>query len=333
MKNKENIRLAFVGAGNIAEQHMRYLEKFPDVDIVGLYDTNEEVLQIRQRQFGGKKYRSINRMLKVLEPDAVFICLPPYAHNEAEIVCVEHHIPFLVEKPLSNDITTAKKVVDEVRASRIITCAAYMNRYRRGVQEAKRLLEKYPVSLVNGGWLLDTPVGHSWLTQKKLSGGQLVEQTTHLFDLVRYLCGEVSSIHCYGSKGFVHPTDIYDVEDTTVVSIQLKSGAVACIQSSWSTGFKSDIYLKLLGPDIHIEFNNWDFDAKMVSRDGSVPLEIPGEKDILAIEGRAFLDAVKSNDPSGILSDYEDGVRSLELSFAANKSLETRRPIHLIDNW
>ncbi len=89
--------------------------------------------------------------------------------------------------------------------------------------------------------------------------------------------------------------------------------------------------LKLLGPCIRVEFNGWDFDAKIISRDTPVPLEIPGEKDIFAIEDRAFLDAVKQNDPSGILSDYEDGVRSLEMSFAAIKSLETGRPVQLTD--
>jgi len=327
----KNIRLAFVGVGNIAEQHMRYLRDFSDVDIVGLYDIDDKILRIRQHQFGGEIYRSINRMLEVQEPDAVFICVPPYAHGEAEVSCIERCIPFLVEKPLSNNINTAKELADKVHESEVITCAAYMNRYRRGVQKAKIFLERYPASLVSGGWLIDTPSDHPWLTQRELSGGQLVEQTTHLFDLVRYLCGEAASIHCYGSKGFVHPNDTYDVDDATTVSIQLKSGAVACIQSSWSVGFERDIYLKLFGPNISVEFKNWDLDTKIVCRDYLVPLEIPGEKDIFAIEDRAFLNAVKYNDPTRILSNYEDGFRSLQLSLAANESLETGGPIQLTD--
>ncbi|MBU1205008.1 MAG: Gfo/Idh/MocA family oxidoreductase [Nanoarchaeota archaeon] len=323
------VKLAFVGTGNIAEQHMKYLKEFTDVKIVGLYDINEETLLKGKRQFGGDAYKSIDQMLDNSCPDAVYICLPPFAHGKAEFACIERGIHFLVEKPLSNDLNLAEKIANEVSASEIITCSAYMNRYRRGVNEAKKLLAKYPISLVYGGWLFDTPNNHPWITQKKLSGGQLLEQTTHLFDLVRYLCGEVLSVHCYGSKLIVPQTNRYDVEDATVVSMQLQSGAVANIQSSWSVGFDKYIYLNLFGPDIQVEFRNWEFDTRIKSRGTTVPFEIPGEKDIFAIESRAFLDAVKQNDPTKILCDYVNGVRSLKVSFAANKSLKTGNSIQL----
>ena len=47
------MRLSFIGVGNIASQHMRYLREFPDVEIVGLYDTDKKTLRARQREFGG----------------------------------------------------------------------------------------------------------------------------------------------------------------------------------------------------------------------------------------------------------------------------------------
>jgi len=329
MKCKENIRIAFVGTGNIAVQHMKYLSMFSDVEISGLYDINEDILRTRRYEFGGETYNSIDKMLDTLEPDAVFICVPPYAHGEAELACIERSVPFFVEKPLSNDLTLAKNIAHTVGCSDIITAVGYMNRYRHGVQKARNLLKSHPVTLIHGAWLIGTPINHLWLTQKKLSGGQLIEQTTHLFDLIRYLCGEVSSIHCYGAKGFIQLTSTYDTEDASGVLIQLESGAVASVISSWSSGLEHSIYLRLFGPDIYIEFDDWEFDTKIIMRERSYPLEIPGEKNIFAIEDRAFIDAVKYNDPSGILSDYEDGVRSLELSFAANESLETGKPVHI----
>ena len=323
------MNVAFIGTGNIAYQHMQSLKEIPDVDIVGLYDLNDKILQIRQAQFGGKIYSSIDYMLDDSNPDAIYICLPPFAHGKAEFSCIERRIPFLVEKPLTNDFNLDKKINDEVEASGIITCSAYMNRYRKSVNEAKTLLEKYPVSLVYGGWLFEAPVNHPWITQKKLSGGQLLEQTTHLFDLMRYICGEISSVHCYGSKGIMPQTRSYDVEDATVVSLQLHSGAVASIQSSWSSGFNRSIYLNLLGPHIQINFQNWEFDAQIKSGNNLDTIVIPGETDIFTIENRAFLEAVKQNDPTKIKSDYKEGVRSLNISFAAIKSLETGNPIRI----
>lgn len=328
----EKMNVAFIGTGNIAYQHMQALKEIPNVEIVGLYDLNERVLQIRQSQFGGKIYSSIDQMLNDSIPDTVYICLPPYAHGEAEFSCIERRIPFLVEKPLSVDFSLAKKIADEVQKSGIVTCSAYMNRYRKSVNEAKKLLETYPISLVSGGWLYKTPVNHPWITKKDLSGGQLLEQTTHLFDLVRYLCGEISEVQCYGCKGIIPQTEAYDIEDATVVSLKLKSGAVASIQSSWSVGFDRFIYLNLLGPDIQIQFQNWEFDAQIKSRNTHDTSIINGENNILAVESRAFLDAIRRNDPTKIKSDYVDGVRSLQISFAALKSLETGNPIRL-EEW
>ena len=328
----KNLNIAFIGTGNIAYQHMQALKEVDNVTIAGLYDLNEELLKTGQAEFGGKAYSSIDQMLDDSNADAVYICLPPYAHGEAEFSCIERRIPFLVEKPLSNDLSLAQKIADEVQKSGLITSSAYMNRYRKSVNEAKKLLEVYPVSLINGGWLYETPVDHPWITKKELSGGQLLEQTTHLFDFVRYLCGEITEVQCYGCKGIIPQTKSYNIEDATVVSLKLKSGAVVSIQSSWSAGFDRFIYLNLFGPDIQIQFQNWEFDAQIKSRNNPDTTIIYGEKNILAIESRAFLDAIRENNPAKIKSNYLDGVKSLQISLAALKSLETGNPIHL-DEW
>jgi predicted dehydrogenase len=165
--------------------------------------------------------------------------------------------------------------------------------------------------------------------QKELSGGQMVEQTTHLFDLVRYLCGEASSVHCCGAKGFIPISDTYNTDDATGALIKLKNGAFASILSSWSSGIENRIYLNLSGPHISVQFANWELDTKILLRDSPNPMVIPGERDIFSIEDRAFINAIKENNPAEILSDYSDGVKSLEISMAANKSLEYGKSVRL----
>ncbi len=326
MKHKDRVRVAFIGAGNIAAQHIRAIRNFSDVKVEDIFDINKKTLLARKSELGVAAYDSLDRLLNSVCPDAIFICIPPYAHGEAELTCIKHRIPFLVEKPLANDLNVANEIAAQVCKSCIITCVAYMNRYRRGVAEAKKLFEKHPPTLINGGWLIDTPTNHPWLTRKHLSGGQLVEQVTHIFDIIRYLCGDVASIYCSGAKGFIPKNELYDTDDATVVSMQMKNGAVVSIQSSWSSGLGNLIYLRFFGPTIRVEFEGWNHDAKIITRSSS--LNIKGEENIFAIEDRVFLDAVKMGDPSIILSDYMDGVKSLALSIAANKSLETGKPIN-----
>jgi hypothetical protein len=47
---------------------------------------------------------------------------------------------------------------------------------------------------------------------------------------------------------------------------------------------------------------------------------IPAEEDIFLVQNKVFLDAVASNDPSGILSRYEDAMKTLAVTLAANES-------------
>jgi hypothetical protein len=47
---------------------------------------------------------------------------------------------------------------------------------------------------------------------------------------------------------------------------------------------------------------------------------IPAEEDIFLVQNKVFLDAVASNDPSGILSPYEDAMKTLAVTLAANES-------------
>ncbi len=51
--------------------------------------------------------------------------------------------------------------------------------------------------------------------------------------------------------------------------------------------------------------------------------------DFVFAEHRAFVDAVKSGTKGRILSDYSDGARTLEVTLAALKSMETGKTVKL----
>ncbi len=336
MINKESIKAVFIGAGNVASQHINYLREFPDVKIVGIYDVDEETLRYKERMHNVKPYKSLDKMLDCTQPDVAFICIPPYAHGEAEMVCIERRIPFLAEKPVARDIDTARKIASNVRHSKLITSVGYMSRYRYGVQKAKKLLEQFPITMVHGGWIIETPhKDHPWLLQKELSGGQLVEQTTHLFDLIRYLCGEVSEVYCQGTRGIILNNNAYNTDDATGTLVKLQRGIFGDVLSSWSSGLEHKIYLDLLGPEMSIQFSSQDlvqeFNTKILLKNSRNPIIIPEEKNIFAVEDRAFINDVKENNPTEILSDYSEGVKSLEISLAADKSLKCGMPIKLED--
>lgn len=328
------IKVGFIGAGGMARAHAEPLSKMRDVSIVAFCDTDPKRAGAIAEQYGAPIFASAERMLDSVEVDAAYVCLPPFSHG-AEFELIERRIPFFVEKPVNLDLGQAKEIAAGAKAKKLITSAGYMNRYRRSVLTVKRLLEKDPPILVNGGWIGGTPrprpdVGiWTWWVQKRKSGGQFLEQVTHTVDLARFLCGDAVQVHAFAAAGFNRGTpDNYDLEDASVVNIKFAGGAVANLWASCSSNAAGGVSLNVYANDLAAQFTGWEHSARL-TRVGEDTLEIKGEGDIFAIEDRAFVKALRTGDASGIRCTYGDAVGTLRITVAADESARTGKPVKL----
>jgi predicted dehydrogenase len=119
------IKIGFIGCGGIANAHMNALSKIEGVKFVGMCDIEENKAKVASEKFGGKVYTDYKKMLDELEMDACFICLPPFAHEGQEELCIEKNIPFLVEKPIHLNKNKAKKIVEKIKEKNLITSVGY----------------------------------------------------------------------------------------------------------------------------------------------------------------------------------------------------------------
>jgi len=323
------MRIAFIGTGGISRQHAQGLVKRDDITFVGAFDAVPERAQSFTAKYDGRAYaEGAAEMLDAAKPDAVWVCLPPFAHGEAEKALLERRIPFLVEKPVSNSMDTARGILEQVERTGTLVAAAYMNRYRCGVNRAKELLANDPAALVHGGWVGGIPGVHWWRIKAK-SGGQIVEQTTHIFDLVRYLVGEPEVVYAQGARGFIKGVPDYDVEDASTVTARFASGAVGNLVSSCAdrTG-GGGVNLTLVATRHHVTFSGWELSA-VIRKSRLEEQRIAGEPDIFEIEDGTFIQAVQTGNADLMRSPYADAVKTLAFCLAANESLETGLPVEV----
>ena len=329
----KKIKLGFIGCGGILSVHLDHgLKSFPDVDFVGWCDLNEQAATKRCEQVGGRGavFTDAKEMLRHAKPDAVFIMLPPFAHGPAEKLLISHRLPFFIEKPIALDMTTARAIARSVKKHRLITAVGYMNRYRQGVQQVRKLLKKNKPVIMHGGWVSEGPDNYEgqwkWLVRKDRSGGQFVEQSTHTTDLARYLFGEVTHVYAVPVRSRRRRPRYFSVEDASMVQLKFAGGAAANIYSSWCTGVGTGIGLTVWGTDILAQFSDWAHKVTIDLPDGE-HYEVAGEENIFAIEDRAFVDSVKAGRNRGILATYEDGVKATAIGCAANESMRTGRVV------
>jgi predicted dehydrogenase len=349
---KETLRVGLIGCGGISGAHLPHLTDSSDVAVVGFCDIVPERAEKRARAYAEKKgldydekvvFDAAEKMLDSVALDAAYILVPTYAHGALERACVKAKVPFLVEKPLGLDADDLRQLSAEVAESGLITSAGFMNRYRKSVNRVKSLLEKDPAILMDGAWIggpplvrdgdyfANNPIGLWWPIKEK-SGGQFVEQVIHTVDLARYLGGEIVEVFAFAANGFNKrlPNLIpqYNLDDAMVVSMRFESGAVANIMSSCSSQTGGGVFLNVWAGTHTAKFTDWAHHVQ-IHRAGEPGVEeIRGDiDDIFPTEDRAFLNAVKSGDPSGLKSSHADGVRSTLVALAANESLETGKPV------
>lgn len=316
-------RIGFIGAGGIAHRHFGVLEGFEDVAIVAVADVDRARAEDAAARFGARAFDDADAMLAETELDALYICVPPFAHGAPERAAIAAGLPFFVEKPVALDLATAEEIAAAAEAKGLVTAVGYHWRYLDTVDEVRGLLEGNPARLMSGYWLDSTPPPRWWWREDR-SGGQMVEQTTHLIDLARYLGGDVRRV--YGLAGRTDRAEFPDLDVPTVstASLQFESGAIANFASTCLLGWNHRVGLHLFGERLAIELTDHDL---MVDVGRGRPVR-GAQGDPVWREDRDFIDAVRGGE-NRIRCPYREALDTHRLALAVTESARTGQPVDM----
>src|SRR5437016_3255 len=121
----DKVKIGFVGTGGIANSHLGRLAEIEAAQIVALCDVAEERVQEASRRWGGKTYTDYRQMLETETLDALYVCIPPFAHENAEILAAQKGIHLFVEKPVVLDLELGVRIKEVVEKAGIITSVGY----------------------------------------------------------------------------------------------------------------------------------------------------------------------------------------------------------------
>ena len=316
------MRIGFIGSGGMAKAHMKSLAALEGVELVAMCDVDPERAQEAADEYEGASYADFRTMLDKERLDAAYVCVPPFAHGEIELAACERGVHMFIEKPIAADMETAIRIDQAVNASGVIVSVGYQWRYSGATAYVKSVLEKEPRVLgAAGAWLGSLP-GVPWWRVRAQSGGQHVEQTTHIFDLARYLIGSrATSVHGLAVSGSMTDVPNYDVDDMSFVNILFENGTIASIHSCCAMEGWGRVQLELFCRGLVATVAG----SKVSINRKGVDEEVPALDDLERDE--VFVGAVEAGDPSNILSPYSDAVETLRLMLAASESFETGRAV------
>jgi len=321
------VSIGFVGSGGIAREHMRCLQKVPDAKIAAFCDIDiNRARDAASSIQGARAYGEVSKMVGAEKLDAIYVCVPPFSHG-FEPSLIERGFHLFIEKPIALTLELAKMIEGAIAKAGIINSVGYMWRYLDTTDLAIRTLrENGPIGMVIGQyhdpyWF---PPGHWWIDKAK-SGGQVIEQSTHVFDLARYIAGDVSRVYAELDTLLLNGVPGFNVEDVSVVCLRFEDGAVGVVTSTCASRKTfTGTALRFIAKNVAIELGGHAHYAK-VFWDDKVD-QIDSKVDPYLEEDKAFVEAVKTGNANGIKSPYSDAMKTLEVTILANRASYEKRP-------
>lgn len=317
------VEFAFIGAGGIAQQHLDHIEDHDDATVVAVCDVDEEVAEAAAEPFDADTYTNHEELYEEGGFDAVVIAIPPFAHEDQERLAAEHGVDLFVEKPLALDSETARENQAAIEDADIVSQVGHMARYSDSVQRARELVGDRTLAMVDGHWWSGLPGDEDhWWRRKDLSGGQIIEQATHTYDIVRYFAGDVDTVRAAGGQT-VH-TDAIDFEDATSTTMTHEDGTVSTVTAT-STGDEDSAHeVQLIGDGFSLHIDLWG-DTLSGAVEGE-EIDFEGEGDTYGPEMDAFIEAVQTGDDSSLHSPYSDARKTFETTLAVDRALDSGEP-------
>src|SRR5579862_4202549 len=112
-------RIGLIGAGNVGRRHALVLKSFPDVQLAGITDVVPAAAAALAGDTGCQPIPGLGELLSA-GVDAVYVCVPPFAHGAPEAAILAAGVPLFVEKPLAVTGETAEHIGTQVDAAGVL---------------------------------------------------------------------------------------------------------------------------------------------------------------------------------------------------------------------
>jgi len=303
-----------------------------EVELAAFSDVQVDRAKAMAAKYGGRAYGSWREMLDKEKLDAVFVCLPPFAHENEVEVAAEKGVHVYIEKPIALSAELGEKMVRAVEKHGVKSQVGYQLRFSFAAEEAKRLIESGAVGrvgLVVGAYWCRF-IRTDWWIDRSKSGGQLVEQATHLYDLLRWLCGDVELVYAEMDRLFYWDLERMTVEDTSGVVMRFKSGAIGVVSSTIGA-VPNHWWIRwtIIGYDATLESE--DIETLRVYYSSRTPLtmEVRREygRDPMLLAERDFIEAVLYDREARV--PIREGLKTLKLTLAAVEAAAKRAPVRV----
>ncbi|HEU5397533.1 MAG TPA: Gfo/Idh/MocA family oxidoreductase, partial [Verrucomicrobiae bacterium] len=136
------LRVAIIGCGKIADQHILALRRIPDCKVVAVCDREPLMArQLAERFRIADHYSDAAEMLRKSLPDAVHITTPPQSHFPLAKLCLDSGSHVYLEKPFTVNADEAEQLIALAEDSELKITAGHNYQFTLEMLQMRRLVE------------------------------------------------------------------------------------------------------------------------------------------------------------------------------------------------
>jgi myo-inositol 2-dehydrogenase / D-chiro-inositol 1-dehydrogenase len=314
------LKVGILGAGYIGAVHAGILARDQRVTITAVHDLIPQRAVELARSSGAQVLDRADQLIESV--DALYITTPNTRHTSLALSAIAAGKHVFCEKPLATNLDDARAVLESVSSATSLFQVGHNRRFAPVYVALRRLLFKgnQPHSAhlkMNRGEL----VNPTWVGNPEVTGGFLYETTIHMFDMARFLFGEVKAMTAVGSRHRYPETDDFSV------LLEFNNGLHATMASSadasWLFPFERvEVFCH------HSTFVTREMEALTYTKRlgvqqttlsmGTLSRE---EKWGYAQEDQAFIDSITTGQPPAVSA--LDGYKSVQLVDACYRAANT----------
>lgn len=340
------VKIAMIGAGNIANAHINAYKDVENAEVYALCDINESRLNETGDLFGiERRYTDVDTMLRELpELDAADVCVWNCSHAECSIKALNAGLHVLCEKPMAYSAEEAIQMNEAAKKNNKLLMIGFVLRFSDDAKIAKDFIDNGYIGDIyysKAQYIRRHGSPGGWFANKKLSGGgPIIDLGVHVIDLTRYLMGNPKPVSVYaasfdniGRRDYLKTdvgwkprdakdTDVSDVEDFATAIIRYDNGAITQLETSYTINGEDQAKRQLFGTKAGLdlsdgvklfgEYNNFlaDIDIKTENYKGGA--------DMFVSEMAHFVDCIQNG--TKCVATPEDGIEVMKILDAIYKS-------------
>ncbi len=329
------LRVGVIGAGLMGERHARIYASLPDVELVAVCDTREEVARRVAAATGAAACTDGRALVARDDLEAVSVCTSDEAHRapcEAAARAGKH---VLVEKPIAMTVGDAEAIIEAAARAGVVLLVGHCLRFDPRYHAARAAIAAGELGAIQ---TIYTRRSNTVAAQDRLGGRCSLPRFlgVHDYDVMRWFTGsEVERVGAESKWGLLRGRG-FDVEDANCALLRFASGALGIAELNWilPRGFPAsgDHRADVVGDRGALAIATLETGLRRADEQRAVVVDTmtapvvegyPGG--MFSFELRHFVDCVRGRATPAITP--HDALMALRVALAVERAAATGRPV------